>query len=93
MLRLGLRFDLRLIQIVLWWIVLFGRSRVESRMERGDRRLTVLRRRLRGSGGKYMRRSWLLMRIWSEALIIYGIHEYLYVFMKLKEIAATSPVL
>jgi hypothetical protein len=37
--------------------------------------------------------------VWSEALIIYGIHEYnrrihkyLYVFMKFKEITAMSPV-
>jgi hypothetical protein len=63
MLRLALGFDLRLIRIVFWWIVLFGRNRVESQMERVDRRLTVLRRRLRSSDGKHMRRSWLLMRI------------------------------
>jgi hypothetical protein len=38
--------------------------------------------------------------LWSEALIIYGIHEYNrriheypYVFMKFKEIIVTSPVL
>ena len=61
MLRLALGFDLRLIRIVFWWIVLFGRNRVESQMERVDRRLTVLRRRLRSSDGKHMRRSWLLI--------------------------------
>jgi hypothetical protein len=66
MLRLDLGFDLRLIRIVHWWIVLFGRSRV-------DRRLTVLRRRLQGSGGRHMRKSWLLMRIhhWILRISLY----------------------
>jgi hypothetical protein len=63
MLGLDLGSDPRLIRIVLWWIVLFGRNRGESWMERVGRRLTVLRRRLRDSGGKHMRRSRLLMRI------------------------------